>query len=76
MRRVTTILCPLLVGRDEILELAEPANRGVAAGDGRVLLISGEAGICKSRLSISPKTASAHAGSRRYRAPANLTGSA
>ena len=50
MRRVTTILCPLLVGRDEILELADQRIEGVAAGHGRMLLISGEAGIGKSRL--------------------------
>ena len=50
MRRVTTILCPLLVGRDEILELADQRIEEVAAGHGRVLLISWEAGIGKSRL--------------------------
>ncbi len=50
MRRVTTILCPLLVGRDEILELADQRIEEVAAGHGRMLLISGEAGIGKSRL--------------------------
>ena len=50
MRQVTTILCPLLVGRDEILELADQRIEEVAAGHGRMLLISGEAGIGKSRL--------------------------
>ena len=50
MRRVTTILCPLLVGRDEVLELADQRIEEVAAGHGRMLLISGEAGIGKSRL--------------------------
>ena len=49
MRPVTTILCPLLIGRDEILELADHRIEEVAAGHGQILLITGQAGIGKSR---------------------------
>jgi DNA-binding CsgD family transcriptional regulator/tetratricopeptide (TPR) repeat protein len=44
------VIAPLLVGRDEILALADRRTAEVAAGAGRMLLVSGEAGIGKSRL--------------------------
>lgn len=42
--------CPLLIGRDDLLELAERRIIDARAGRGHVLLVSGEAGIGKTRL--------------------------
>jgi hypothetical protein len=44
-----SVTCPLLIGRDELLELAERRLDSVAAGHGQFLLVAGEAGIGKSR---------------------------
>lgn len=49
MSRLGPLLCPILVGRDDLLELADRRLADVAAGHGRFLLLSGEAGIGKSR---------------------------
>jgi len=50
MNRVGPLLCPILVGRDDLLELADRRLDEVATGQGRFLLLSGEAGVGKSRL--------------------------
>ena len=50
MRPVRPVLSPLLVGRDELLDLAERRLAEAAAGRGQLLLLAGEAGIGKSRL--------------------------
>ena len=47
---MATVQCPILVGRDDILDLADKALADAAAGHGRTLLFAGEAGIGKSRL--------------------------
>ena len=44
------VRCPLLIGRDDLLELADRRLDDVAAGRGQFLLIAGEAGIGKTRL--------------------------
>ena len=44
------VRCPLLVGRDDLLELADRRLDDVAAGRGQFLLLAGEAGIGKTRL--------------------------
>ena len=44
------MLCPILVGRDELLELADRRVAEAAAGRGGLLLLAGQAGIGKSRL--------------------------
>ena len=44
------LLCPILVGRDEILDLADRRLAEVSAGEPRFLLLAGEAGIGKTRL--------------------------
>jgi DNA-binding CsgD family transcriptional regulator/tetratricopeptide (TPR) repeat protein len=41
--------CPLLIGRDELLELADRRLEDVLAGSGHFLLVAGEAGIGKTR---------------------------
>ena len=50
MSRVTPRLCPLLVGRDDLLDLADRRLADAAEGRGHFLLLAGEAGIGKSRL--------------------------
>jgi DNA-binding NarL/FixJ family response regulator len=42
-------VCPILIGRERELALAEQALTATATGHGRLLLLSGEAGIGKSR---------------------------
>jgi len=44
------LLCPLIVGRDELLELADQLIREAAQGRGRTVLLSGQAGLGKTRL--------------------------
>lgn len=43
------VRCPLLIGRDDLLELADRRLDDVLAGHGQFLLVAGEAGIGKSR---------------------------
>ena len=47
--RVTPLLCPLLVGRDDLLDLTDRRLADAAEGRGQFLLLAGEAGIGKSR---------------------------
>ncbi len=49
MSRVTPLLCPLLVGRDDLLDLADRRLADAAEGHGHFLLLAGEAGIGKTR---------------------------
>jgi hypothetical protein len=44
------LLCPVLVGRGDLLALGERRIEEVTAGCGRLLLLAGEAGIGKIRL--------------------------
>jgi DNA-binding CsgD family transcriptional regulator/tetratricopeptide (TPR) repeat protein len=50
MSRVGSVLCPILVGRDDLLELADRRIAEVAQGRGHALFISGPAGLGKTRL--------------------------
>ncbi|MEO8437806.1 MAG: AAA family ATPase [Chloroflexota bacterium] len=43
------VRCPLLIGRDDLLELADRRLDEVVAGHGQVLLVAGEAGVGKTR---------------------------
>ena len=43
------VRCPLLIGRDDLLELADRRLDDVLAGHGQFLLLSGQAGIGKTR---------------------------
>ncbi|HET9519743.1 MAG TPA: AAA family ATPase, partial [Candidatus Limnocylindrales bacterium] len=45
-----TFICPVLVGRDDLLELADRRLAVARAGEGQLLLLAGEAGIGKTRL--------------------------
>jgi DNA-binding CsgD family transcriptional regulator len=49
MSRVTPLLCPLLVGRDDLLDLADRRLVDAAEGRGQFLLLAGEAGVGKTR---------------------------
>jgi hypothetical protein len=44
------VLCPILVGRDELLELVDYLTAEAVDGRGRTLLLSGQAGLGKTRL--------------------------
>src|SRR6476661_11194150 len=44
-----SVRCPLLIGRDDLLELADRRLDEVVAGRGQFLLLAGEAGIGKTR---------------------------
>ena len=44
-----TVRCPLLIGRDDLLELADRRIDDVLAGHGQFLLLAGQAGIGKTR---------------------------
>jgi len=48
--RITPLLSPLLIGRDDLLDLADRRLADAAEGRGHFLLLAGEAGIGKSRL--------------------------
>ncbi|HEV8280744.1 MAG TPA: AAA family ATPase, partial [Candidatus Limnocylindrales bacterium] len=50
MSRIAPLLCPLLVGRDDLLDLVDRRIGDAAAGRGHLLLLAGEAGIGKTRL--------------------------
>jgi DNA-binding CsgD family transcriptional regulator len=50
MRPLGTVLCPILVGRDDILELLDHVIADVARGRGRTLFLAGQAGLGKTRL--------------------------
>jgi DNA-binding CsgD family transcriptional regulator len=45
-----TVRCPLLIGRDDLLVLADRRLDDVSAGRGQFLLLAGEAGVGKTRL--------------------------
>jgi DNA-binding CsgD family transcriptional regulator len=45
-----TLVSPILVGRDDLLELADRRLAEAAAGRGHLLLLAGEAGVGKTRL--------------------------
>lgn len=50
MNTVGPLICPILVGRDEYLDLADRRLAEARGGAGRLLLLVGEAGIGKTRL--------------------------
>ena len=50
MTELSPVRCPLLVGRDDLLELADRGSTTSTAGHGQFLLLAGSAGIGKTRL--------------------------
>lgn len=67
MEGVRSLVCPILVGRDELLDLADRRIAEVANGGGRFLLLSGEAGVGKTRLLGAIERRAAAAGFRTVR---------
>jgi predicted ATPase len=47
---MSSVQCPIIVGRDDVLEQLDRAVAEVAKGRGRTLFLSGQAGIGKTRL--------------------------
>ena len=68
MEGTRTLVCPILVGRDDLLDLADRRIREVAAGRGQMLLLAGEAGVGKTRLLGAVERRAAAAGFRTLRA--------
>ena len=58
------LVCPVLVGRDDLLALADRRIAEVLAGGGRFLLLAGEAGVGKTRLLGKMERRAGVAGSR------------
>ena len=50
MSEIGTVQCPIIVGRDDVLERLDHAVAEVAKGRGRALFLSGQAGLGKTRL--------------------------
>lgn len=50
MSRVGSVLCPVIVGRDDVLELVDQLIAEAAGGRGHTLFLSGPAGLGKTRL--------------------------
>jgi DNA-binding CsgD family transcriptional regulator len=50
MSRVGSVLCPVIVGRDDLLELVDHLIDEAAQGRGHALFLSGQAGLGKTRL--------------------------
>ncbi|MBI3746277.1 MAG: AAA family ATPase [Chloroflexi bacterium] len=50
MNRVGTVLCPIIVGRDDLLDLADHLIAEASSGRGRTLFLAGQAGLGKTRL--------------------------
>ena len=50
MKRAGSMLCPVIVGRDDVLELLDLAVAETVKGRGRALFLSGQAGLGKTRL--------------------------
>ena len=50
MKRAGSMLCPVILGRDDLLELLDHLIEEARQGRGRTLLLSGQAGLGKTRL--------------------------
>jgi DNA-binding CsgD family transcriptional regulator len=69
------VLCPVLVGRQEEVGLLQAALEAARAGRGRLVLIQGEAGVGKSRLTLQLEAAARSAGMRVMRGRAAASSS-
>ena len=50
MSHVGSVQCPIIIGRDDLLDLADRRLSEAADGHGRLVLLAGDAGVGKSRL--------------------------
>jgi hypothetical protein len=62
------LVCPILVGRDDLLALADRRLDEIGPGNGHLLLIAGEAGLGKTRLLSAIERRATAAGFRVVRA--------
>jgi DNA-binding CsgD family transcriptional regulator/tetratricopeptide (TPR) repeat protein len=62
------LVCPILVGRDDLLALADRRIAEISSGTGHLLLVAGEAGLGKTRLLGAIERRAAAAGFRVVRA--------
>ena len=69
------ILCPVVVGRHEELDLLQAALDEAREGRGRLVLIRGEAGVGKSRLTLQLEAAARSAGMQVLRGRAAASSS-
>src|SRR6266496_4616817 len=69
------ILCPVVVGRHEELGLLRAALDEARAGRGRLVLIQGEAGVGKSRLTLQLEAAARSVGMQVLRGRAGASSS-
>src|SRR6266511_2632337 len=69
------ILCPVVVGRHEELDLLHAALDEARAGRGRLVLIRGEAGVGKSRLTLQLEAVARSVGMRVLRGRAAASSS-
>jgi DNA-binding CsgD family transcriptional regulator/tetratricopeptide (TPR) repeat protein len=69
------VLCPVVVGRREELDLLQAALDEAQQGRGCLVLIRGEAGVGKSRLTLQLEAAARSAGMRVLRGRAVVSGS-
>ncbi len=69
------ILCPVVVGRHEELDLLQAALAEAVQGRGRLVLIQGEAGVGKSRLTLQLEAAARSAGMQVLRGRAGASSS-
>ena len=67
VRATRSLVCPILVGRDDLLDLADRRIAEVAAGRGQLLLLAGEAGVGKTRLLGAIERRASAAGFRTVR---------
>src|SRR5712691_256339 len=72
---VRQILCPVVVGRHEELGLLEAALQEAREGRGRLVLIQGEAGVGKSRLTLQLEAVARSAGMQVLRGRAAASSS-
>src|SRR5918996_1651490 len=73
MERLRPLVCPILVGRDDLLDLADRRIGAVRDGAGHFLLIAGEAGLGKTRLLGAVERRAAAIGLRTIRGGAYPT---
>lgn len=66
--RIGTVVCPAIVGRDDLLQLIDRRLGEVGGGRGQLLLVAGETGLGKTRLVVATERRAVAAGFEVVRA--------